>query len=335
MIIAKFIIGLVSHFLVNILFLKNKFLLDDPDYSVHKKFINSNNKVVLSGGLVFLILFLFYTTVSSNLKLFIFLIFLIGIISDLKILNVPSFRFFLQFLVVLSFVYLLDVGIYFTDLKYLDLILEYKFSGIIFSVFCILVLINGSNFFDGLNTLVIGYYILVLFSLLSLIKIFNINYDLELIINFILILFVILILNCLNKSFIGDSGAYSISCLTGYICIDFFKNIQDFSVLFIVVILWYPAFETLFSIIRKILFKFNPTFPDNNHLHHYLFNFMCSKVKKNFLSNILAANLINIYNLAVFAVAIFNYKNSLFLSFILAINIFLYIYLYNVLKNER
>ena len=332
MIITKFIIGLITHHVVNILLLKKKILLDDPDYSAHKKFVNNNKKVVLSGGLVFLLLFLFTPSASFNLKLFIFLIFFIGIISDLKILNLPAFRFLLQLIVVSSFVYLLDIGISFTDLEYLDLILEYKFSSIFFSAFCILVLINGSNFFDGLNTLVIGYYILVLSSLLALTKIFNIDYDLGLIINLILILFVILIFNFLNKSFIGDSGAYSISCLVGYICIDFFKNIQDFSVLFIVVILWYPAFENLFSIIRKLQFKFNPTFPDNNHLHHHLFNFIHSKVKKFFLSNIFAANLINIYNLIVFIIAIFNYKNSFFLSFILAINISVYMYLYNLLK---
>ena len=332
MIIIKFIIGLITHHVVNIFLLKNKFLLDDPDYSAHKKFVNNNKKVVLSGGLVFFLLFLFIPTANFNLKLFIFIIFLIGIISDLKILNLPILRFLLQLLVVSIFVYLLDIGISFTDLKYLDLILEYKFSSIFFSVFCFLILINGSNFFDGLNTLVIGYYILVLSSLLALTKIFNIDYNLGLIINLILILFVILIFNFLNKSFIGDSGAYSISCVVGYICIDFFKNIQDFSVLFIVVILWYPAFETLFSIIRKILFKFDPTFPDNKHLHHHLFNFTFSKIKKNFISNIIAANLINIYNLAVFIIAIFNYKNSFFLSFILAINISVYMYLYKVLK---
>ena len=225
MIIIKIIIGFISHLIINFLLLKKKFLLDDPNYLIHKKFVNNNNQIVLSGGLVFILLFLFFPTTSLNLKLFIFLIFLIGIISDLKILNVPSLRFLLQFLVVISFVYLLDIRISFTDLKYLDIILEYKICSILFSVFCILVLMNGSNFFDGLNTLVIGYFILVLFTLLTLTKLFNIDYDLTLINNLVPILLVILFFNFLNKSFIGDSGAYSISCLTGYICIDFLEPI--------------------------------------------------------------------------------------------------------------
>ena len=70
-----------------------------------------------------------------------------------------------------------------------------------------------------------------------------------------------------------DSGAYTISCVVGFICIDFFKNITEFSVLFIVVILWYPTFETLFSVLRKLSVKTKPTNPDNHHLHHLIYSF--------------------------------------------------------------
>ncbi len=335
MIFIKFIFGLISHYIINNILFKNKILLDDPDHFQHKKLVNRKKNIVLSGGLVFSILFLVFSSTSLVLKLFILFIFLVGLISDLKIVNLPSLRFLLQFIICIIFVQLLDIGISFTDLKYLDLILEYKYNKILFSVFCILVLINGSNFFDGLNTLVIGYYALVLLTLIVFIKVYNINYDIELIINSILILFILLIFNILNKSFIGDSGAYSISCLVGFICIDFYKNIQDFSVLFIVVILWYPAFETLFSIVRKIIFKFNPASPDNNHLHHHLFKFIFTFNKKDFISNVIAANLINLYNLLVFALSVINCKSSLNLSIILVTNILIYIYFYNLLKNER
>ena len=198
-----------------------------------------------------------------------------------------------------------------------------------------LVLINGSNFLDGLNTLVIGYYTLVLSSLIILINLFDINYDLFLIKNFFIVLLVLLIFNFFNKSFIGDAGAYSISCLGGFICIDFYKSTQDFSVLFVVVILWYPAFETLFSLIRKINNKSNPAFPDNKHLHHYLFSFIQAKFKKDLFSNIFAANIINIYNFLIFCLAISSYKNSYLLFLILVVNIAIYICFYNFLKNER
>ena len=332
---SKFFIGLIIHFIINKILLKYRLLLDDPNYSSHKKFINKTNQIVLSGGIVFFLLFLFFPDISFDLKIFIFSIFTIGIISDLKILNLPSLRLIFQFLIITVFVYFTNLGINFTDLKYLDLVLKFKLFSILFTVLCFLVLINASNFLDGLNTLVIGYYILVLLSLIILINLFNINYDLFLIINFFVVLLVLLVLNFYNKSFIGDAGAYSISCLVGFICIDFYKNTQDFSVLFVVVILWYPSFETLFSIIRKINNKSNPAFPDNKHLHHYLFSFVRKKFKKDLFSNIFAANVINLYNSLIFCLSIISYKNSYLLFLILVVNITIYICLYNFLKNEK
>tara|TARA_Y100000816_G_C26108218_1_gene589919 strand:- start:8278 stop:9279 length:1002 start_codon:yes stop_codon:yes gene_type:complete len=332
MILAKFFIGIIAHHLINKILLKKKLLLDDPKYSSHKNFVNINNNIVLSGGTVFLLLFIFFCDASIGLLLFIFFIFFIGIISDLKILNLPSLRFLLQFLIISFFVYTLDLGVSSTDLKYLDIFLKNKYISLLFSVFCILVLINGSNFFDGLNTLTIGYYVLVFSSIIILIKIFNISYDVEFLINIILILSVILLFNLLNKSFLGDSGAYAVSCLAGYVCIDFYNYIKDLSVLFIVVILWYPAFETLFSIIRKLQLRYNPTKPDNNHLHHYFYIFLKKKIKNNYQANLIAANLINLYNLIIFGFSIFFYKNSFMLSIILLINLIVYLSSYKILK---
>ena len=45
-----------------------------------------------------------------------------------------------------------------TNLQILDLILENKFLSIFFTTFCILILVNGTNFIDGTNLNVISYY---------------------------------------------------------------------------------------------------------------------------------------------------------------------------------
>ncbi len=332
MILAQFIFGLIIHYFINLACLKKKFLINDSSYSEHKKLINDSQNVVLTGGLFFILFFILFSIFDINLILFIFLIFLIGIFSDLKVINNPNLRLILQSLIVFIFIKNLELGIYFTDLKYLDYILEYKYVGLFFSTFCILVLINGSNFIDGLNSLLIVYYILVLLSIIGLTKYHLIIFDLNYIINLTLILSVILIFNLLNKSFLGDSGAYSISCLVGYLSINYFKTVQDLSVLFVVIILWYPAFETLFSIIRKLIYKSGPSSPDNKHLHHKLFKFILSKTKKKYLSNILAACSINLYNFVIFFIAIIYYQNSIFLSFILSVNIITYLIMYKKLK---
>ena len=48
-----------------------------------------------------------------------------------------------------------------TKIYLLDKLLSNSSFNYIFVSFCILIVINGSNFFDGLNTLNIGYYLLI------------------------------------------------------------------------------------------------------------------------------------------------------------------------------
>ena len=70
---------------------------------------------------------------------------------------------------------------------------------------------------------------------------------------------------------LGDAGAYTLSFFVGFLiikCHNFNPNISPY---FFITLLWYPCFENLFSIIRKIKSKFSPLTPDNNHLHHLIF----------------------------------------------------------------
>ena len=70
--------------------------------------------------------------VNINPKLFIFLtsIFLIGLVSDLRIINSVSLRFFLQLIIIVCFVNLLNIEINYTKIKFLDELLEYNLLNI-------------------------------------------------------------------------------------------------------------------------------------------------------------------------------------------------------------
>ena len=52
--------------------------------------------------------------------------------------------------------------------RYDGKLLEYSTFNIIFTSFCLLILINGSNFVDGLNGLLLTYLISVIFVLFKL-----------------------------------------------------------------------------------------------------------------------------------------------------------------------
>ena len=136
-----------------------------------------------------------------------------------------------------------------------------------------LVIIKWINFIDGLNGLVIGYYILSLGGLF----IFILNKNIFIYSLLIILLIILLInfpFNLFGKNFLGDSGSYLVAFLAGYVLVDFYRSYSEISALFIVIFLWYPAFENLFSIIRKKIDKADPSKPDTNHLHQLIFKFL-------------------------------------------------------------
>ena len=80
--------------------------------------------------------------------------------------------------------------------------------------------------------------------------------------NQIMILFYVMsflfILNLFNFLYLGDSGSYLIGFLYGYFLIDINSLNPLISPYFIALLLWYPAFENLFSIIKKKNYKIRP-----------------------------------------------------------------------------
>ena len=174
------------------------------------------------------------------------------------------------------------------DLRYepLNFLLSNDIFNLSFTVFCLAILLNGSNFLDGLNGLVAGYYLVIIISLLILkssypnIILIDENY-LKLLITILIIFFVF---NILGLTYLGDSGSYAISLLIGVYLIKFYSLNPLVSPYYIAVILWYPAFENLFSLLRRVLKKKNVSNADNYHLHQLLFLFLKSKkiYQKNF-----------------------------------------------------
>ena len=320
----KFFIGLIIHQLTNFLCNKKNYLLDNPNFSIHKE-LTKNKNLPLTGGITFLILFLIFVDGFIELKIFGSLIFFIGLFSDLNFINSPKLRFFAQIIITLLFVSFFQNNVFFTDINIIDKFLENYYFSIFFTAFCLLILINGTNFIDGLNGLVITYYIIVLSILTLASNLFNLYIDLDLVVNLVLILLILLIFNVTNKNFIGDSGSYLISFIIGSFLISFYNQNQNVSSLFIVLLLWYPAFEIFFSIIRKLIKKKNPFLPDRSHLHQKIFLKILNKNEKEFNSNLFTSFLINFYNIIIFLISLYFINNSNLISLVLTINISIYL----------
>ena len=314
-------------FLLNSFF-KKKNLISNFSGDIHQKFLGNKN-IPLSGGIFLFIFLVPIIKIDFNLYLFLFLICSVGFFSDLKIFLSPLKRFFFQSIIISIFVLLTNLQISSTGIIILDFFLQNTYFSIFFSYFCLIILINGSNFIDGLNGLVLVYY-----SIVSII-IFKLCFELGLVYNqfyfeyLIYILSILIVFNFLNQLYLGDSGSYTISLLAGFLLIEFYNNNSEVSSFFIILLLWYPCFENLFSIIRKFQIHKSPLAPDNKHFHQLLYHYLKVKFKKNDLfTNNLASLIINFYNFLIIFLGSEYFFNTQILLLLILLNIVIYTVFY-------
>ena len=313
---------------------KFNFFLDIKDHN-HKKFA-SNQKNYFVGGF-FIALILIYNFVEQKdyfYGLFLISIFIVGLFADFKLFNNPKLRLLVQISLLVFFVYFLDIKIPSTRIEIIDILFENDFINYSFTVFCLAILINGSNFVDGINTLLINYYIIVLGLILFFLKDASINQYFT--INLFSLLIIILLFNVFGQIILGDSGAYILALSIGLILIELSNENDLISPYFIILLIWYPCFELLFSMIRRLVFNLYSYEPDTMHLHQMILKIISNnlKLKSDNVNHFLVASIINLYNLSILIISLnYNDKTNIMLALI-AINIIVYISIYLVLKKK-
>lgn len=314
-----------------ICYVKN-FLLDDKSLPHKKKFSKKN--IPLLGGVLILISFLFILEINNYYLLILCSgLFFLGLSADLNYLKSPFTRFFFQFLILFFFLVYFQFQLSSTKIVFLNSLINYRILNILFCIFCLMVLINGSNFIDGINTFLLTNYLVIFLILLLLPTTLIIDY--LILKKVIFVLFIIYILNAFELLYLGDNGSYFLSIFFGIFLIDFYNNNNLFvSPFFIILLLWYPCFELLFTISRRLLKKKSSFFPDNLHLHYLFATFFKNKFnlqKKN--SDIVTSLLIGTYNFFIFHYSINFISRTKNLIIIILINILLYSAIYIILKN--
>ena len=318
----------------NFLFNRFNLIKDKKNTSFHKKFIVNNFEPPFSGGIFIIFTIIIYLNITIIFKSLLLSIFLIGFFSDLNLFKSINLRFYLQLISVVLIIYFLDLYIQSIRIVFIDNLLHNFLFKIFFTTFCVLILINGSNFLDGVNTLVIGYYTLVLYFVSSIDSV-NISLIDDDFINLLIFsLLILLVLNCFNLLLLGDNGSYIISVFVGIYLIDLANNSVLISPYFVMNLLWYPAYETLFSIIRKVSTKKSALSPDNLHLHQLVYIYLKDKISYKYHANSLSGILINIYNLVIFYFAFINYSNTRYQLFLFCFSFIVYNFIYLVLRTN-
>ena len=302
------------------------------DLSLKHK-IKNIEKVPLSGGIYILLSvliceYIFKIDLPFYLVLTLSLFCVLGIFSDTKPNFIPILRLTIQLIIIIIFIYLSGLEINRTNIIFIDKFLLNYYFNFFFTSFCIIVLLNGSNFVDGVNTNLIGYCIIILFFISKFNYVLDINY-------LIIILISFYVYNFFGKCFLGDSGVYVLSILISFIVIDTI-NTNEINPFFAVSLLWYPAFENLFSIIRRFVTNNKVDMADKKHLHSLLY--LTLKKQNIKFSNTICGLLLCTYNFLIIYLSYKYIDSSQVLISILIINILLYLIAYfkllNILSNR-
>ena len=305
-------------------------------YKKHQKFAGRESVPLIGGIVIFSFICLNFEYFNGYILFFSFLVLCLGISSDCDFINSPKIRLILQSSLIIIFVDMLNLNILDLRSEFLNNLISNYYFNVFFITFCLLVLINGSNFIDGLDGLNLGYFL----SLLIIILMLSQSSKLIINVNQIMILFYIItflyLLNIFNYLYLGDAGSYLIGFLFGYFLLEMSDSNPLISPYFIALLLWYPAFENLFSIIRKKIIRLDPLEADNLHLHQLLFYFLKRK-KNKFIkkfSNPISSLIINVYNFSIFLIGLAYFTHTKSLLLLIALNVIIYLFIYFLLKKK-
>ena len=324
---------------LSLIFIQSKYfiLLDAPQEQTHKSIYNKNTP--LTGG-IYLFISLTAYIINSNFSthsfliiLFLFSFLVLGVFSDLKTNFSPKLRLLLQSILIIIFIYFLDLKINKTGLFFLDYFINNNIFNLFFTSICIIILINGSNFCDGVNCNVIGYYLIISLAILmsGFINPTNLP-DIKII---IVIFFVFYLINFFQKSFLGDNGVYVINVFMAIYLINIININSYVSPLLVLNLLWYPAFENLFTIIRRLNVNKTVDEADGLHLHTLLLKKIFSFNKNFIFSNSLTGILLNFFMFIGIFLSINYYDDAKVLILILVINITIYVLTYFLFLSSK
>lgn len=309
--------------LINLLIIKNFHIIANivDIYDIPGKRKKHKNPIATLGGSVFFLNYLYIYLVGNYLLpeifpvdiTFIFfssLIFLVGITDD-KI-NLNANLKFLLFVIIILIHLSFDNKflIYNLNIDFLAISFDLNiYQSYFFTLLCILLFMNASNLFDGIN-LQFGIYLIILFVYL-IYKDPSAHYLKLLIIPIVFFLY----LNYKNECFFGDSGTLFVSYFLSLIIINQNNDLNILSVSEILLLMTIPGIDMLRLFVFRLIKSKNPFCGDRDHLHHHLINKF----------NLINTNII-LASLTLLPIILFNFFSNYFL-FILFLLVIFYIFI--------
>lgn len=228
--------------------------------------------VIVGTGLVYLrvpavSVWLFMLIISASVA------FGCGIVEDVTKRVSPLRRLILTMMSAGVGYFMLDAAIMRTDLPMFDSWLKYAWLSFPLTVFAVAGIVNAINIIDGFNGLA---SVVVMFMLLSLAYVaFQVG-DVYVMTAALIMVGAIAGFFVWNYPhgliFLGDGGAYFIGFMLADLAVLLIARNPQVSAWYVVLLMIYPVFETVFSIYRrKFVRGVSPGLPDGVHLHMLVF----------------------------------------------------------------
>ncbi|MDM5263712.1 MraY family glycosyltransferase [Sulfurovum sp. XTW-4] len=267
-ILGAFILSFTLQFLVIHFSHRHDFFIDSHTEEKPQNFHHFSTPRAGGIGIIVGMCFLLLTPLGWKLLFSIILAFLSGIFEDFHNSLSPRRRLLLQLIAATSAVLLTGSVVTYLGL---DIHIPY-WSGVLFSIFSIVGLMNAVNIIDGFNGLASGIVLLILLSFSTTavqVESHEILQISMIVTSAVLAFFVVNFPK--GKIFLGDGGAYLLGFITALIGIFLASNYATVSPWYILAVLIYPVWEVLFSIYRKRKAKRSPMEPDEYHLHMLIY----------------------------------------------------------------
>ena len=304
------LIVIVVHLIVNKISVNLNLMVEPGLRKIHKK------PTPFTGGLTIFLCFLLIIKLfelNYNIELIILyssLLFFCGFIDDIYELT-PGPKLLLMVLPILMLVF--NENIFLTNLG------EYKMIGTlslgkidkIFTILCVLLLINSFNYIDGIDGLALSQVIFALTYFLFLTKNPEVQKQLMYLILIYSVIFAFNVSNGIFKTFIGNGGSLMSGFIISFVTIILFKdfNIQPSKLIWALI---YPVFDFLSVNISRIKHKKNIFLPDVDHFHHMILrlnnnnHLRCLFIISAFsIVSLILGHIINLYFSNLFAIISF------------------------------
>lgn len=248
------------------------------DYPNNRKI--HNNPTINIGGVAIIFSYIMYIYLFdirseiSDLILFSFYFLILGFVDDRVNLN-PILRIFLQLL--LAGYYLNNNDFYITKIFFEDLnFIGLNIFGEIFTIICILVVINSFNYLDGidLNLPIISIFILT--NLIYINQIFENQIYIYLISPIIIFCFFNISIFKSTKMYLGDAGSTSLGFLIAGLCVlNNYEGNQSFDTQHTIIwTLSFVVYEFLSTTISRLIRGKNIFEPGKDHIHYIINNYI-------------------------------------------------------------